>query len=434
MRMGQISVLWRLGKSAGASSSALVPARAGAVETNGAFLSAGPIRSEYAVLKIVDEVMTSPGQRQTGARRLLRAHSGWRSGLLLALAMALLAAPTLATPEEHILLLTGDTASLDDQALLEAVTIYTRDLGLSVIARPGAPAVADAQGREQVAALLAASNARLAFWYELRGGPEGREVILYTLASKPDDSSLHALRVRSPDEPGLYRALALKLRAVLTGAAASEPEEPLPAAPPRAASPASPPQVDSVPPRPEVAAAPSLAARPATSPPRAFVAVAYRLQLPLNPALVRHALLAEGAVPLGRRLRLHVTTELATQPTLTAPAGLATLFDWPLRVGLRVMGRRGRWSGGVGPVASLHVLLVRGVTNDGARGSARTAIAGLGAELVGMAHISAHVAAELRLLVEALVPGERFLLRGQTVLETRGVVFALGVGVVFAAP
>ena len=85
-------------------------------------------------------------------------------------------------------------------------------------------------------------------------------------------------------------------------------------------------------------------------------------------------------------------------------------------------------------MVTLHVLSVSAIGFDGTRGDALTVTVGLGGELFGRLRISDHVAVDLRVLAEALVPPTRFLLHGETSVETGKASIGVGSGLVFGIP
>ena len=308
-----------------------------------------------------------------------------------------------------IVFLESAQPQLDDRALRDAVSIYTRDLGLTLASEGGAPVEITAASLGAVVTSVHASGRRGAFWYRVRS--DGT-VVLYAVTSR-DHPSVHALRVAGPATPDLYRALALKLRAVLTNSLGAEPEEPTP--PPAPPLPAAPPS-----PRPYRA--------------RVLLDAAYVLTVPLDAGLIRHGLLVDGALPLGRRWELHLAIEISSPAARTIAAGTASLFDVPLRLGARVFAGRGRLRVGLGPLITLHLLSASATGFDGTTGRRLDAAAGLGGELVGRARIGDHVAALFSFRAEEVLPDWHFTLHGRRALDGGGPIFTIAAGFELAAP
>jgi hypothetical protein len=83
-----------------------------------------------------------------------------------------------------LLFLTASPPELDDDALAEAVTIYSRDLGLTLERRGEAPLTVTADSLGSVVALVRRSGVRLAFWYVVRHqANENGDVILYAVSA-----------------------------------------------------------------------------------------------------------------------------------------------------------------------------------------------------------------------------------------------------------
>ena len=351
-----------------------------------------------------------------------------------ALVLCFAFASSAAANEAELLLLgSNDIGDLDENALTDAISIYTRDLRYRVVRGPAAPASLTAEALQPLAALVGPVGARLVLWCRVR--PQSNDAVLYAISREASGPVVHALRVVGLDKSELYRALALKVRAVLTGEARLEANDPVPslsslpvAAPPRAVRPPDPAALPQ-------AAAPNIkpvAVRPYRA--QALFAIGYRLTLPLMTALLRHGVVFEVARPIGAHVEVQLALDIMTRADAAADARFASLFDLPIRVGVRGFLRTRRIEVGIGPVLSLHVLSVTGTREDGSRGEARSLAAGLGAELPLRVRLSDHVGAEARLLAEALVPRTRFLIDGRAVLDSGGVLFGLSAGLVFAAP
>jgi len=330
---------------------------------------------------------------------------------------------------------TSDAATIDARALLDAIAVYTRDLGLSVRTAAEARAVpSDAASASDAVATLRAHGARLGFWCELR---PGGDVAALTVVETDGHVEQHLVERTGAHEAEQYRAIALKLRSVLVGTASPEPAvvvAPPPPAPPPAAPPPAP-------------AGPALAvrARPLPPPPSThlFVTVGYRLSTPLASAFARHALAVDGSLALGPMLELDVGTELAGRreeiaqlDTGTMPTtDVISLFDWPFTLGARVVWRGPRVTLGGGPFAALHLLWASANGSDPMQQSSFTTAAGAGAELLARLRLAGALAGELRLYGEVALPTTRYSLRGT---DDRVLAFGaragVAVGLVFPAP
>ncbi len=372
---------------------------------------------------------------------------GGRAVIASALTLALLSASARAEAAQAIVFLGGARPALDDARLLDAVAVYTRDLRLEVHRRPGAaPGEVTAQTLGAVVALVRGEQARLAFWYVVR--PAG-DTVLYAVGLDGERPLVSALPVAGGPGPELDRALALKLRAILTGAADSEPRIATPE-PVVEVGPAVKPEIS---PRPEVtpepspspSPSPSTSAVPSPSPSPAAAAsssagrswlgaAGYWLTVPASGDFVRHGVALEAARRLRGAFEVHAGLEVSTGAELVGDTGIGTLSDLPVRVGARVLFRRGRVTVGLGPVASLHVLSASGLAREGGEGEALRFGGGLGGELLARVGLRGHMSADLRLLVERTLPHTRFLIQGAPVLDQGAVLFGVGLGLSFGVP
>jgi hypothetical protein len=331
----------------------------------------------------------------------------------LALACLLTAAPP------TLLYETGDIDVVDARELAQNVSIYTRDLGMEVEVRSGAPTQLTAKVLGEQLALVDDSPIAFAFWVQERTDPPGGDrIVLYAVRKEGDHASFHAIPCGKRGDPGLARVVALKVRALLIGGA----QEP----PPPSTTPLPPPEPERAPlPVPVTQA--SVIPEPAPGP-VAAVAVGYVLTVPHDVGLLRQGLLLEGALRVSPRWEMAADVEVTSEPARTVSTGIATLSDVPIRV----IGRR-RWLAGptelwAGPQAALHVLSVSGFGFDGTQGTSVQAAAGLGGEAGIRFGVGQSLRAEIRLGVEQVLPDLRFDLHGSRVFDAGGFI----VGACFA--
>jgi len=383
-----------------------------------------------------------------------------------------------------------ERTNLDEAALLDAVAIYTRDLGVTVLrsndrrrALGGAPAL------PEISQLLRSRNAALAFWCQARADGKSVELVVtdgrrYTIRD--------AFGQESPAGPGIYRAIALKLRAALTGgpgalapspaairdgadrdspqpssapgpspAAAGGEEGPSrgpadrprleedhgpprppvprsePAAPPAAGSDVRPSHGPTELGAPAPSTAPSLAA--AAEPPASrhfFVAVDYALSLPTGSAPWRNGAAVHGIVSLQRRVEIDLGLELAPAAEGAVTSGSVAVTDIPLRVGARLLRRTNAYLIAAGALAGVHALFAKATAAPPERESesTRTVAASFGLEVLARGPSIRGFAPELRLFGELNAPNTRFRVRGATALEPGAVTLGLCLGVVVPAP
>jgi len=345
---------------------------------------------------------------------------------LLALQAPATPPPTTAGDSTILWFRATDAATIDSRALLDAIGVYTRDLGLAV--RPAAearPVPADAPAATAAAAVLRAQGARLGFWCELR---PGADVAVLTVVAPDAHLELHLVERTGAHEAEQYRAIALKLRSVLVGTATPEP---VPPRPPSTAPPAAPPPVTAP------AADLRVEARPPPAPSRRlFVSAGYQISTTVDSPEARHALAVDGALAFARPFEVHGGSELATRLDQHSDGDTIHVFDLPLSVGARLVWRGPRFTVGAGPFAAVHLLWASASGTDAGveqSASAFRVAGGGGADAIVRARLSARLAAELRLFGEIPVPTTHYSLRYTEVLAF-GARVGAGLGLVFPAP
>jgi hypothetical protein len=303
----------------------------------------------------------------------------------------------------------AEPEGLDVRALLDAVAIYTRDLGARVQLLPELPPAPATTFRARALALLRARAARLAFW--CAPGADNRSIGLRSLDAQ---GILRAEVVAGsgPEGPDLHRAIALKLRAILTGDESQ--------APPPAPDPA-PPPAETAPAASSVQAVPAIsvaeAHRPAPAARGLGLAVEYAVSS--SPArAVQNGLALEGSFRAGRGLEVALAAGVALGPESSVPAGTLSLYDVPLRLGARYVRPGSRLAVGGGLYGTAHILAARASSPDGRRDGDVGAAGGAGIEALARSPGLGWLALELRLYAEALMPRTRFLVGGTPALET----------------
>ena len=378
-----------------------------------------------------------------------------------------------------------DRTNLDEVALLDAVAIYTRDLGVSILrSNDRRRALGPPPALPEISQLLRARGAALAFWCQAR--PDGKSIELVVT-----DGRRYTIRdafgQESPPGPGIYRAIALKLRAALSGPGApsigaapsrdgdrgaSPPPGPVaagveagpsgaearprveegggpagpslprldpatPAAGDRAVSPPLAPGSGSRPASTPASTAHSIVS-PAGPPPELQVAFAvdYALSVPTGSAPWRNAAAVHGIVSVQRRAEIDLGLELAPAGERAVPSGSVAVTDVPLRLGARLLRRTNGYLIAAGALVGVHALFARATAAApaGTTESTRTAAASFGLEVLARGPSIRGFAPELRLFGELNAPNTRFRVRGTTALEPGAMTLGLCMGVVVPAP
>ena len=372
----------------------------------------------------------------------------------MALAVALLGAGSPPMPAgDPVVLWLGsfEAGALDGAALLEAVSVYTRDLSLETRTATDVPpptSAAREAGIDAAAGVaIRAHGARLGFWCE--PAADGKTTTLIIVDGEG------RLEVRLVDSAGLdgperYRAIALKLRAVLAATIGPEAAA-TPGATPRAAS-SAPVVIVSPPAGAAPAAADSVAAggagaevvatalpgTPASG--RFFAALGYRVSTPFGSGSIQQGAAAEAGARLGRAAELVLGLALETRMTSGTGAGTVSLFDLPIAVEARWV-RRGsrssrssrlsRLSWGGGAFAAVHLLWATATDPTGAQQASFDLGGGAGVAALVRGSLGRGVAGEARLYAELPFPRTTYWVQGAPVLDLGA---RLGLGLAFVFP
>jgi hypothetical protein len=364
----------------------------------------------------------------------------------IALLIALAGAAPSSAAGNPVLLWLGpfDAGGLDGAALLEAVSVYTRDLSLETRTATGvappAPA-ARAAGRDPAAgAALRARGARLGFWCEPAADGKTTSLIIV------DGDGRLELRVVDGAGPGpeLYRAIALKLRALLAASIGPEArpapvEAPTLTAPEATAPPtvpAVPPALISVPPisSPGGASATIVTAPPAPESGRFFAALGYRISAPLGSGSLQQGATGEAGARLGRAGEVALGVAVETHATDSAAIGTVSVFDLPVDVVARLIHRGQRVSWGGGGFVAAHFLWAMANGYQGSRQSTFDVGSSAGLEALARGALGSGVRAEARLYAELPVPPTYYWIGPTTQVLEVGPRIGLGLALVFPSP
>ena len=360
---------------------------------------------------------------------------------------------------------------VEEAALMQGLRIYTQDLEIPF--RTGTvPAAARTFADEMAAAVTAcATDVSVVLWF---GGNRLAPSLLAlhcasrelrdTPLSPTDDLDLAAqtlaLKVRwlltkhAPQERDVWRAVTVPLppthpgdRAPPAGPTAvpvdngpTEKEPVRPPAPPE--PPRESPAANAVP----AVTQPTLAAARAVAPvkePRSAASrqpepmgtelgLGYAVDTSADVAWLRHAVVARVAVPLLRgKLALTLDGSLGSSAVAQFAADRATLSDYPVGIALLPRLRHSRWTLGLGPRASLHVLSAEGTGANGRTGSSYKLALGLGGLGEAQLRVSGPVRLAITFTAEYLVPRCEFTVDGQKALDYRPLRAGGGAGLVY---
>ena len=356
-------------------------------------------------------------------------------------------AATASEPPGAILVLTGGNARTNSSAretvLVDALRIYTRDLGRAVRLGAAAPTELTADALDRVAADARLQGADVVVWFGERAGVP----LLYAL--KVASLELRETAVARDDTLGSARVTALKVRALVAPTVddtqwAVPPEAPPPRAEttpatttpatttpatttpatttPATTTPATttPPPTTSAPPT--VVTPPPIVAPPATVKAAPIVPLAlpqrerrawleltaaYQLIVPTNIDWLRQGLVVRLTLPWGRLpLAAFVDGAFTSAPEVAVDSATIGARIWPVGVGIVARLVRPRWHLAIGPRASLQI--IEADAREGTRtGSAQRLSAGVGVHAEGAWLFSRYVGAVVALGGEALLPRQQ---------------------------
>jgi hypothetical protein len=333
--------------------------------------------------------------------------------------------------------------------LVDALRIYTRDLGRTVALGGAPPTALTAEQLEPIGDAALAAGDEVVVWFgELDGAP-----LLY--AYRASTGELRQTPVE-PDEPlRSARALALKVRALIAArsdehqwsAPAATPPPPPPPAPsaappstesgPESVRPTPPPPAPSPPAATPPPPVPTSVQRSAAPPRRNWLdaTVAYGVTVPTQTAWIRHGLTLRLALPWGRLpLTAFVDAAFTSAPTTVVDGNPVTARIWPVGIGVGLRLRRPRWQLVIAPRASLQIVDAAASASDGRNGAAQRYAAGLGALAETTWMFSRWVGATGAVTAEALVPRLAFAAGGMSSTDLGWVQVGFAAGLLFSLP
>jgi hypothetical protein len=304
-------------------------------------------------------------------------------------------------------LVAASPTTIDAAAVVDAVGIYTRDLGLGVrIVRDDAGESAAPDAAPRVALLLRARRARLAFWCV--PSADGRSVALVSVEAA---GTWREDRVAYDDalKADFHRAVALKLRAILTSAADDAASAASGAPSATAAAPAVLAPVQTRPPAPP---ADARALAPPSESARWALAAQYGLGWASGDfAGARQSVGLELAAAPGSvaALEFYAGARVARAAHGSVSAGTVELSDVPLWLGARWVGGGRRLALGLGGWAAAHLLSATARSSTSETSNTFTASGGAGLEAQLRVPASGRWSVQLTAWAEAILPRTRLL-------------------------
>ncbi len=309
---------------------------------------------------------------------------------------AVLLAATAGGAERHALLVTA-SPSLDVERLADLLRTYLD--GYSVDVRTAAASEA-LELREQLAATEAAGEGVRAI-ASVRVAAADASTLEIQLVDRLTKKALVTRVPRLGRDEDLYRALALKVQALLRATLSEEGSRIAQSAPALA------PLV--------LAAAP-----PKPVPHRISLEVSYVLSSFPMGGLVQHGVSVLGRFEPVRLLELAIGIDALAPTRATHQDVTALLSTIPIVLSAGVHLRRPRLEGAIGGVVRLNVLVLDSESAATEVRSQRSVVPGLGVQVAGRVRIASVVWLHLRASVLGVPWGERYLVRGEPLLDASG--------------
>ena len=389
------------------------------------------------------------------------------AGLLLA--ATLCAWPVRAGAHEAtVLMLAGNGLSAADRRLIDALRIYTGDIGSRLVLSGEAPPLADAAALPRIERLAQSEEADIVVWTG-RGSDGG--LAFHVLAMR--DREVRATDIAPLGMNRAADSVALKIRSLLSSLAAGVPPPggagaPLPAAsepaatnarasrsagssqeaPPADAGPAGPGARSAPAPRlersPEGDEPPKPAETAISTPrvqdgepfsPRAALRVGYDIAAPVDGTWVRQGLMLIAEARLGgTAFALQLDGVIARQSAVDLGPVTGHLRDTPIGLALVRRWSESRLALAAGPRLGLHIVDVGAAGGTDLRGTTRQISGGLGAGSLVDLTWTRYVHLWLGASAEVLLPARRFTLGGQAVAHTSPALLAVTVGLGLVIP
>ena len=300
----------------------------------------------------------------------------------------MLLASSIAAGAERYRVVVTAAPPLDADRLAEAMRAYLEEFSVDVVT---APAALDDDLRAQLDATNA-SGAQVGAIVSIRvaGGRSG--TIEIALVDRLDAKALVATLSRPRRDSDLYRALALKMQALLRSALYERREALATEAPSLG----------------RLVAAPVASPRPR----RLALDAGYALvSFPLHGA-IEHGVRVAVRVALGRWLELGLGVDIVAPSSLKSQDVGATLVAVPIEVHGAVRGSRGRWQGAVAAIAEALVVSLDASSASALVRSDLTAAAGLGLGLSGRVRIAGPLSLYAEASALGLLDAPRYFVRG----------------------
>jgi hypothetical protein len=311
---------------------------------------------------------------------------------VVCIAAILLACAVVGAAERYRVVVTA-VSPIDADRLAEAMRAYLDEFAVDVIT---APASTDAELRAQLDATNA-SGAQLSAIASIRVAGGGSGTVEIALIDRLGGKALVASLARPPRDADLYRALALKMQALL-GSALYERREALATEAPALS---------------RLVAAPVAPPRPR----RWSLDAGYALvSFPLDGA-VEHGAAVDLRVALGRLFELGLGVDVVAPMKATRQDVSAILTAVPIALRGGLHGSRGRWQGAVGAIAEVLVVSMDASSASAVVRSDLTAAPGLGLDLSGRVRLTGPLSLFAEASAVGLFDGPRYFVRGEPLLD-----------------
>ncbi|MDB4967826.1 MAG: hypothetical protein JWN44_3515 [Myxococcales bacterium] len=284
-------------------------------------------------------------------------------------------------------------APVDADRLAEAMRAYLDEFAVDVVT---AAASTDTELRAQLDATKA-TGADVRAVAAIRVADARAGTVEIALVDRLSGKALIATLARPPRDEDLYRAVALKVQALLRSSLYERHETLATEAP----------ELN------RLVAAPVAPARPR----RWSLDAGYALvSFPLD-GIVEHGVAIDARVALGRLFEVALGAEIVAPAHASRQEVAGVLFAVPITARGGVHGSRGRWQGAVAAVAELLIVSLEASSASAVVRSDRTVAPGFGAELTGQVRLVSALSLFVRGSAIGLVDGPRYLVRSAPIFD-----------------
>jgi hypothetical protein len=312
-------------------------------------------------------------------------------------------------------------APLDEQRLADALRAYLDEFHVEVRTAPAAP-TSDLRAELAATARIGAAVRAWAVVRIANGEPGSAEI---ELVDRVTDKSLVTSLPRPRRDEDLYRAVALKVQALMR-ATLAEPDAPV------AASPALVRLAQGG--EAGLSYRPPSPAPPAEGSSRAWAEHSLVLETGLafvgfsSTGATQQGLAVSATGRLGRRFEVALGTQALSGIRAQSGSVSAVVDRLPLSLAGRVVARGQRWEASVGPLAELAFVSIETSSPNLTVRSGRSVVPAVGGQAGGRLHLAGSTSLYLRAAALGVIAGQDYAAQGQPLLSLAGLQFGAEAG------